>query len=243
MRSSMDEWGPLGLKSGKTKASMQETGISTSPTMATGNTLSLVAKDIACVRGGRTVFEGVSFAVQAGEALMLRGPNGTGKSSLLRLLAGYVPVAEGTLLWCGEDAHDDLEGYQPNLHYLGHLDAIKPVLSVRENISQWATLMGAEADSDEALAHFGLAKLADLPAKYLSAGQKRRLNLARLAASHRPIWLLDEPSVSLDDASVAQLEKLVAKHLGEGGMAIIATHLDLDVGPASVLRLGEGGAS
>jgi len=120
---------------------MQETGISTSPTMATGNTLSLVAKDIACVRGGRTVFEGVSFAVQAGEALMLRGPNGTGKSSLLRLLAGYVPVAEGTLLWCGEDAHDDLEGYQPNLHYLGHLDAIKPVLSVRENISQWAALM------------------------------------------------------------------------------------------------------
>jgi heme exporter protein A len=239
----MDDRGHLGLKSGKTSVNLQETGISTSPTIATEKPLSLVAKDITCVRGGRTVLEGMSFAVQAGEALMLRGPNGTGKSSLLRLLAGYVPVADGSLLWGGEDAHDDLEAYQPNLHYLGHLDAIKPVLSVRENISQWAALMGEEADADDALAHFGLAKLAALPAKYLSAGQKRRLNLARLAASHRPIWLLDEPSVSLDAESVAQLEKLVANHLAEGGMAIIATHLDLEIGPASVLRLGGGEAS
>ena len=239
----MDDRGHLGLKSGKTAVNLQETGISTSPTIEAENTLSLVAKDIACVRGGRTVFEGVSFSVRAGEALMLRGPNGTGKSSLLRLLAGYVPVAEGALLWCGEGAHDDLEAYQPSLHYLGHLDAVKPVLSVRENISQWSALMGEEADADNALAHFGLAKLADLPAKYLSAGQKRRLNLTRLAASHRPVWLLDEPSVSLDAESVAQLEKLVARHLADGGIAIIATHLDLDVGPVQVLRLGGGGAS
>ena len=239
----MDDWGYLGLKSGKTSVNLQETGISTSPTIATENAPSLVAKGVTCVRGGRTVFEGLSFSLTAGEALMLRGPNGTGKSSLLRLLAGYVPVADGSLLWCGQDTQDDLEAYQPNLHYLGHLDAIKPVLSVRENISQWAALMGEEADADDALTHFGLARLGDLPAKYLSAGQKRRLNLARLAASHRPIWLLDEPSVSLDAEAVAQLEKLVSNHLAQGGIAIIATHLDLDVGPAEVLRLGGGGAS
>jgi heme exporter protein A len=196
---------------------------------------------LACDRGGRRVFEGVQAALSPGDALVVRGTNGSGKSSLLRVLAGYIPAGDGTIAWNGADIRDDIGLYQSRLHYVGHLDGVKPVLSVRENIALWSVLMGDSMDIDAALSHFGLAKLADLPAKYLSAGQKRRLNLARLGASRRPLWLLDEPAVSLDAQSVAQLEALIADHRRAGGIAIIATHNDLNIEGATVLRLGKKG--
>ena len=187
------------------------------------------------------MFEGVSLAMGPGEAALLRGPNGIGKSSLLRLLAGFLPPADGTLHWAGADIAEDIGLYRTQLHYVGHLDGVKPVLSVRENVRLYAQLLGNPQDEDQALDHFGLLSLADLPARYLSAGQRRRLNLARLAAANRPLWLLDEPTVSLDAESVAQLEALIERHLNNGGMAIIATHLDMQINNARILTLGTEG--
>ena len=143
--------------------------------------LSLQALD--CDRGGRRVFSGMTADLSPGGALILRGRNGSGKSSLLRLLAGYIRPAGGTLVWQGADAWDDIGQYQTNLHYVGHLDGVKPALSVAENVTLSASLMGHVSDPLAALDHFSLGHLADMPAKYLSAGQRRRLNLARLAAA------------------------------------------------------------
>lgn len=200
----------------------------------------IMSQSLACDRGGRRVFSDVDISLSPGDALIVRGANGAGKSSLLRVLAGYIPPVSGVLTWNGAEVLDDIGLYQSCLHYVGHLDGVKPVLSVRENITLWSALMGDPMDPDEALAHFGLGNLADLPAKYLSAGQKRRLNLARLGASRRPLWLLDEPAVSLDRGSVVQLESLVSDHRHTGGIAIIATHNDLKIDQAETLTLGKG---
>jgi heme exporter protein A len=197
----------------------------------------ILTQSLACDRGGRRVFTDVGMVLAPGDALVVRGANGSGKSSLLRVLAGYIPPAAGLLSWNGDDVSDDLGLYQSCLHYVGHLDGVKPVLSVRENITMWSALMGDPIDLEEALGHFGLAKLADLPAKYLSAGQRRRLNLARLGASTRPLWLLDEPAVSLDSYSITQLEGLISSHRRAGGIAIIATHNDLQIEHATTLML------
>jgi len=204
-------------------------------------TSGIALHDLACDRGGRRVFTGVQADLSPGDALVVRGTNGSGKSSLLRVLAGYIPAGDGSITWNGINVRDDIGLYQSCLHYVGHLDGVKPVLSVRENIALWSLLMGDPMDVDAALAHFGLRKLADLPAKYLSAGQKRRLNLARLGASRRPLWLLDEPAVSLDAQSVAQLESLIADHRRAGGIAIVATHNDLNIEDATLLSLGKQG--
>jgi heme exporter protein A len=173
-----------------------------------------------------------------GDALVLRGPNGSGKSSLLRLLAGFLEPAAGTLAWAGAPIADDLAAHRARLHHVGHADAVKAPLTVRENLAFASALSGAADDGlAEALAGFDLARLAEVPARYLSAGQRRRLALARLLAIPRPLWLLDEPGVGLDAANRARLEQAIAGHRAEGGIVVLATHGDVAVEDALLLEL------
>ncbi|MGK7863983.1 heme ABC exporter ATP-binding protein CcmA [Falsiroseomonas sp. E2-1-a4] len=195
----------------------------------------LEARDLACWRGDRAIFAGLSFTLEAGGALLLLGANGAGKSSLLRLLAGLIPAAEGELLWDGADALADRVGHAGRLRYLSHQDALKPSLTARENLEFYAKLWGGDVAA--ALESVGLADLAELPARVLSSGQKRRLALARLALAPAPLWLLDEPTVGLDAASVTRLGGLLATHRAAGGAVIAATHLPLPLPGARELAL------
>jgi heme exporter protein A len=195
----------------------------------------LEAQELACWRGERAVFAGLSFTLAPGGALLLTGANGAGKSSLLRLLAGLIPVAEGRLLWDGQDALADRVAHAGRLRYLSHADALKPSLTAQENLDFYARLWGGAAGP--ALDALGLGELAELPARVLSSGQKRRLALARLALSPAAIWLLDEPTVGLDAASVERLGALLARHRDAGGMVLAATHLPLPLPGAGELRL------
>jgi heme exporter protein A len=196
----------------------------------------LEARDLACLRGGeRVVFAGLSFAVPAGGAMLLTGPNGAGKSTLLRLLAGLLPPAEGAVLWGGADAFEDRAAHARRLRYVSHADALKPALTARENLFFGARLHGG--DPDAALEALGLAPLAELPVRVLSAGQRRRLALSRLALAHAPLWLLDEPTVGLDAASIGRFGALLARHRAAGGMVVAATHLPLPLPGAAELRL------
>ncbi|MGD1878088.1 MAG: heme ABC exporter ATP-binding protein CcmA [Kiloniellaceae bacterium] len=194
-------------------------------------------QSLQCRRGGRDVFAGLSFAVPAGGALLLTGPNGSGKSSLLRLMAGLLKPAAGALLWDGRPIAEDAEAHARRLHYLGHLDAVKPVLSVAENLRFWADLRGGGLALDAALAAFALTDLAAVPGRLLSAGQRRRLALARLVAAPAELWLLDEPSVGLDHASVGRLAAAIADHRAGGGRVVVATHTALDLGDPIRLSL------
>ncbi|MGO4126246.1 heme ABC exporter ATP-binding protein CcmA [Inquilinus sp. YAF38] len=192
---------------------------------------SLSATDLACLRGGRLVFAGLSFRLDAGEALVLTGPNGSGKSSLLRLVAGLVPAFAGRLDWTGAPG---------SIAYLGHQDAVKPALTVREALRSWAAMAGtavAEGVVDAAIAAVGLEGLDDLPGRYLSAGQRRRLALARLELGHATLWLLDEPTLGLDAASVGRLEGRIARHRAAGGLVMLATHVPLALDGARFLAL------
>jgi heme exporter protein A len=196
----------------------------------------LLASDLGCVRGARQVFRDVSFAVGAGEALLVTGPNGAGKSSLLRLVAGLLRPAGGRI---------ELEGGELDLTvgeqalYLGHLDALKPALSVRENLVFWAQFLGnGAAQPEPALAAVGLSAVAHIPAVYLSAGQQRRLALARLIAIDRPIWLLDEPTAALDTPGQEMLADLLRTHLGNGGIVLAATHGPIGLERPMELPLG-----
>jgi heme exporter protein A len=195
----------------------------------------LCAVDLACHRGGRDVFSGLGFAVVSGEALTITGRNGAGKSSLLRTIIGLARIVHGRIV---------LEGGDPELtvaeqaHYLGHQDALKPSLSVRENLSFWAGFLGAgPADIRPALDAVGLHELADLPAAYLSAGQRRRLSIARLLAVKRPLWLLDEPTSTLDTSAQERLAGFMHAHLKEGGIILAATHATLGLSGAKELQL------
>lgn len=201
----------------------------------TTSDLRLAARDLACIRGGRLVFEGLSFELAAGHALVLTGANGAGKSSLLRQIAGLLEVTEGRIELQGGDPE---LGVAEQAHYVGHLDGLKPMMSVVETLRFWGGFLGGPAEAaDAALDAMALAPLADLPVAYLSAGQKRRLSLARLAVASRPLWLLDEPSVALDAASVARLKDFMSAHLAAGGLIVAATHLDLGLAMAAELRL------
>jgi heme exporter protein A len=189
--------------------------------------------ELTCARGERLVFAGLGFEMGPGEALVLEGRNGSGKTSLLRLMAGLGRPASGRIGWDGGDIAEDMETHAARTRYIGHLDAVKPQLSVLENIAFWAALHGAdEAAARNGLADFGLDALAQAPARYLSAGQRRRLALARLAASPGALWLLDEPTIALDRASVQALMDAIARHLAGGGMAVIATNVDLALADA-----------
>jgi heme exporter protein A len=199
----------------------------------------LSGSELECVRGGKRVFADVGFAVGAGEALLLLGPNGAGKSSLLRMVAGLLRPAAGTLELAGADCDQSLA---EQAHYLGHLDPLKSSLSVGENLRFWTRFLGGGRGEgpDEALRAVGLERVGDLPAGYLSAGQRRRLSIARLVAVERPIWLLDEPASALDADGQALLRDLMRRHLAAGGLILAATHAPLGLDPARELRLGEG---
>ena len=195
-------------------------------------------REIVCIRGGRRVFEGLDFALAAGGALVLTGPNGSGKSSLLRLMAGLLAPAAGALSWGGSPIADDMEAHRGRLHYLGHLDAVKPVLTAGENLAFWAGLNGgAPGGVIDALDQFGLGALADTPGRLLSAGQKRRLALARLLVAPAELWLLDEPTVGLDRESLDRLTGAIAAQRARGGRVVVATHAPLDMADANILPL------
>ncbi len=192
--------------------------------------MKLLGENLACRRGGRIVFSNLSFEVSSGEMLILRGPNGAGKTSLLRLIAGLAPPAGGKLVLKGAD-EDQSTGQQS--HYIAHQNASKPSLSVRENLRFWARFHGGAMQRlDEALQVMNLERLASYAAGLLSAGQKRRLALARLVLVERPIWLLDEPTVGLDVDSVERLRGLMETHLADGGLIIATTHIDLGMAAA-----------
>lgn len=197
-------------------------------------------RDLACVRGGRLVFEGLSFGTGDGGALLLRGPNGSGKSTLLRCLAGLLRPAAGTILWDGAAVAAEPELHRRRLRYLGHQEAVKPQLTVIENLRFGMALAGADgAKTEPALAALGIAALAGLPARYLSAGQRRRLALARLVAAPAPLWLLDEPLAGLDDAAVGLFTALVAAHRAAGGIAVLSVHGDFTLPGAAVVDLAD----
>jgi heme exporter protein A len=195
----------------------------------------LSGRGVRCVRGGREVFSGLDFATVSGEVLAVTGPNGSGKTSLLRLVAGLLAPVDGAI---------DLEGGETELtlpeqaHYLGHRDALKPALSVMENLSFWRDFLGGEAgDAGKSLAQVGLDHATHLPAAFLSAGQRRRLSIARLLSVKRPVWLLDEPTSALDASGQQMFAGLMRDHLAGGGLIIAATHAPLGI-EARELRMG-----
>jgi len=197
--------------------------------------MQLSGRGVRCVRGGREVFSGLDFAISSGEALAVTGANGSGKTSLLRIITGLLAQSSGSI---------DLEGGEPELtlaeqvHYLGHRDAMKPALSVLENLSFWRDFLGGEVfDAGQSLKQVGIEHAAHLPAAYLSAGQRRRLSIARLITVRRPIWLLDEPTSALDAAGQTLFTEMIRDHLARGGIVIAATHAPLGV-DAKELRIG-----
>lgn len=193
--------------------------------------------DLACRRGHKMLFSGIGFSLGGGEALLLYGPNGAGKSSLLRIIAGLLRPTAGKIALQGGDGERTIA---EQAHYLGHQDALKPSLSVAENLSFWMRFLGARPGlaPEAALEAVGLLALADLPGGYLSAGQRRRLSLARLLCVARPIWLLDEPSSALDAGGQQQLLTAMHAHLRAEGLILAATHTPLGLPQAQVLRLG-----
>ena len=196
------------------------------------NGLSLHVNDLVIERGGRRIIEQLSFKLTGGSALLLTGPNGAGKTTLLRGLAGLLPLASGLIDVSGQPVTDSTEPtrFSELCHFVGHTNGVKPQLTVRENLAFWAMYLGAEeprAAVDLALLTMRLEALSDIPSRYLSAGQQRRVALARLLVADRAVWLLDEPTASLDTANAGNLVELGNAHLDRGGMIVAATHLPL----------------
>jgi heme exporter protein A len=202
----------------------------------------LIAEDLACRRGGRLVFAGLSFCLPPGGVLVLTGANGSGKTSLLRLLATMIVPAAGRLAWGATPLSDDVAGHRARLHYVGHQDGVKPGLTPRETLAFWVALRGVDARHgerllDAALAAFALEPVADWPCRWLSAGQRRRLALARVLAIPAPLWLLDEPFGALDRDNQMRLEQAIEAHCAANGRVVLATHLPLEIAAAAGLVL------
>jgi heme exporter protein A len=201
----------------------------------------LEARALACSRGSATLFRGVSFALEPGEWIAVRGPNGSGKTTLLRCVTGLTRADEGEILWNGEDIRRVPAPFHGNLLFSGHLPGIKDDLSAEENLQGALALRGIPASADAcraALGEAGLGKRALLPARRLSAGQRRRIGLARLLLDPAPVWALDEPLTALDDAGQQLFGRLLERHLARGGLALLATHHDLPLAPTRELRIG-----
>jgi heme exporter protein A len=196
-------------------------------------------RGLACRRGEKLIFRRLDFTLPQGGALILIGPNGSGKSSLLRLMAGLTPREAGTLAWGNIDIREDPGAHRGRLHFIGHSDALKPVLSARESLAFWAKMRGTDAAIEPALSRFGLANAASLPCRYLSAGQKRRLALARLVAAPAALWLLDEPLTSLDTEAAAQLLTAIGEHRAQGGRIVLSTHAPIELDNAARLSLAD----
>ena len=202
----------------------------------------LVAEDLACRRGERLVFAGLSFCLPSGGALLLTGTNGSGKTSLLRILATLIPPAGGCLFWGAAPVAAESAAYRVQLDFVGHQDGVKPGLTPRETLGFWAALRGTEPSRvprllDAALAAFALDRVADWPCRWLSAGQRRRIALARLIAAPAAIWLLDEPTSALDHENQSRLEHAIAAHRASGGRVVVASHTPIDIGPAIAIAL------
>lgn len=199
----------------------------------------LDAKNLNCVRGGRELFSGLSFSIQSGDALVVEGANGSGKTSLLRMLCGFNLPNEGIISWCGE-AIDKHEKYQQQISYVGHTSGIKLDLSVSENLSFAQKLVGSErseAEIKEIIRSVGLFKQRNVLTYKLSAGQKRRVALARLQLEERPIWILDEPLTALDKEFVSNFEIVLREHLGNGGLLVVTTHRELNIPEHNIKRI------
>jgi heme exporter protein A len=197
----------------------------------------LTGHDLSCIRGERLVFAGLSFRLEAGGALLLHGPNGSGKSSLLRLIAGLARPAGGIVAWNGADVAEDRAAHRARLAYVGHADAVKPALTVAENLAFWSAMRGG-GDVTGALARLGLARHSAVAGRFLSSGERRRLALAQLAVAGAELWLLDEPTVGLDTASQAALEALITEHRRSGGMVALSTHTTIALDKADAIDLG-----
>jgi heme exporter protein A len=203
--------------------------------------IKLLAEDVTVMRGNRRVISGLTLSVARGEALILTGRNGIGKTTLLRALAGFLPLASGKLRLEGwpEDA-----AIGEACHFVGHLNGVKPALTAIETLQFFAGFLGGpDGAAERAAERLGLSSLADIPAGYLSAGQKRRLGLARLLCAERPVWLMDEPAVSLDTASQKLLARIVNEHLAGGGIVVAATHTGLGWDGMRTLDLGDAAQS
>ena len=199
----------------------------------------LRVEGLACSRGPATLFRDVAFQVDSGDWLAVRGPNGCGKTTLLRCVAGLTRVDRGSVSWNGRGTRDDREAFNTDLLYTGHLAGIKDDLSAEENLDGALRLRGQSPPADAiraALSEVGLEKRRHLPARRLSAGQRRRIGLARLMLDSAACWILDEPLTALDDAGQALFSRLLREHLDRGGLALLATHHDLAPAPAREWR-------
>jgi heme exporter protein A len=200
----------------------------------------LTITDLECVRGERSLFAGLNIALAAGESLQVEGPNGSGKTSLLRICAALLAPCAGAVAWRGESIHALKEDYFSEMLYLGHANAIKEELTGYENLKFNSRLAGEDADDrsiEQALAHFGLSEREHLPAKYLSQGQKRRVALARLKLTRRALWILDEPFTALDTAAVRLLAESIAQHQRAGGIVLFTTHQEVEIPQTTVRKL------
>jgi heme exporter protein A len=207
--------------------------------------MALAVEGLACIRGERQLFHDLQFRLAAGEALLLRGPNGSGKSSLLRLLAGFLGPAAGRVLWDGTPVQEDADAHRTRLLYLGHQDAVKPQLTPAEHLSFFARLHGvasalADQQAAQALEAAGLIRQCNLPARYLSAGQRHRLALSRLLLSPASLWLLDEPTNALDSMAVDWFGTVLLAHRQRGGIVILASHVTVPLPDARHLDLPGG---
>ena len=200
--------------------------------MAEGFEILFEGRGLVCVRGARLVFQGLDFALPPGGALMLAGANGSGKSSLLRLMAGFTDPSAGQLLWNGEPISTDRKRHGARIQFIGHTFGTKAAMTVREDLSFWSTLRGScdPEELDRALNHFGLSSRGDSPVRFLSSGQKCRLALARLIATPASLWLLDEPTVGLDNDGKAALESSIATFRETGGVVVVASHTPIELG-------------
>lgn len=199
---------------------------------------SFTGENLSCIRGERLVLERISFSLKDSAAMILTGPNGAGKSTLLRLMAGLIQPSQGQILWDGVVVSDEAADHNSRISYIGHADAVKAALSVSENVAFWAEMNGRNGYAPEhAMQALGIAHLADLSARYLSAGQRRRVNLCRMLTSGAALWLLDEPTTALDSGTSESLGNLIDTHRNNGGMVVISTHTELDVSDAQLLSL------